>query len=348
MKSSLKLPKIEFKDDLLYVMQSGALRLSTHDFKFLESLFWQASGLQGSAQVTSNQIKLFDHLTDKYKRQLIKLGVNDEKIKALNWKVAIVPSHKKYIEAYISIVDDKIYFRSPYNKKFIDKLRSYEHSGYKWDKENRYYMATYNTTALKIIVTASSDIFPTVNFCDTTSYLLKQLLAYDNTKYWEPTLVCRNGNYFIASTNESLNEGIKDISLEPTIENLCKLAHHGVKIDSEITNNDSLLEFASTYFVDFDYVNLDLLMEYLVKIKCNGVKFWGNGFLINQKKNIQEALSDAKIPLIHDVVENETNLVSIMSCSSTKNLLQQSYYNDKNNNFFKVISMKNSNPIIIK
>lgn len=341
----MNLIPIQSKDDLAYVMQSGLLRLGHYDRKFLENLLTQ---ITVGSPITTNQTKLFDILVEKYKRQLIKIGIKEEILKTINWKVQVVPSEKKYTEAYIEILDGKIYFRSPYNKKFLDKLREYEYTGFKWNKEIRAQVANFSTNSFKAIVTVSTEIFPFVNFCNTTKNLLEEMLEYEKIKYWDPTLVCVNGNYFIAASNDPLDNSINQISLLPTVENLCELARHGIKIDDSITNNDPLLIFASQYSVEFDFVNIDKLIEYLKIIKCDGVKFWGNGLMVHHKKLITGKLLDAQIMQVHDVKPNYNNLVTIVNYGSRKSVLQHSYYQNVNKRFAKVILLRDSSPINIK
>lgn len=339
----MNLVPITSKDDLAYVMQSGVLSLGHHDRKFLENLLLQ---ITINNPITSNQSKLFDLLMRKYRRQLLKIGVKEHILDNVQWKIKVVPSEKKYTEAYIEILDNKIYFRSPYNKKFLDKLRENEDSGFLWDKTLRAQVATFSTNSFKTIVTTSTEVYPFVNFCNVSKKLLESLLEYDKIKYWDPTLVCVNGNYFIAAINRPLYESINHLSLEPTVENLCALAKHGIKVDESITNNDPLLTFASKYTVVFDFVDLDKLIDYLKEMKCEGVKFWGNGLMVHHKKQITTKLLDAQIMQVHDVKENQNNLVTIVSNGARKSVLQHSYYQNLNKRFSKVILLRDSSPIL--
>lgn len=338
----MNLMPIATKDDLVYFMQTGVLRLGHYDRKFIENLLFQISA---NEPITTNQVKLFDILVEKYERQLSKQGLSRQKANNLRWKCKVVQSEKKYTEAYIEISDNKIYFRAPYNKKFLDKIRNYDNSGFKWDKAQRAHISTYSTYSFKAIVTVSTEIYPMVNFCTVTRELLNQVLMYEDVKYWDPTLVCVNGNYLIASTNTHLDAGIQHISLDTTLDTLCKLAHHGIRIDESITNKDPLLEFASNYFVEFDYVNLDTLIEYLKKINCTGVKLWGNGLLSQHKRAIIEKLLDHKFKLVHNPREGtHNNLVSIVNHSALKTVIR---HYEQYKEFSKIVLLKNSSPVNI-
>lgn len=343
----MKIIPINSKDNLVYFMQSGTLSLGQYDLKFIQNILFI---ITRHKPLTTNQVELFDKLTDKYKRQLSKFGLTKQKISSLEWNTFIIPSDIKYTQAYISILDGKIIFKAPFSKKFIETFRKQANNNFIWEKNHKHYETEYTLYQLKLLVSASTTVYTKINYCEITLKLLNSLDEYSHAKFWNPTLVRVNNGYMIAAANEFLMNAIKDISLEPTVENLFQLSKFGVYVDDTITNNDPLLTFASKFIVEMDYVNADTIIEYLKSIKCDAVVFLGNNLFLNRKKTLQQKLLDNLIVNIHDRKNfseklKYKNIVAIKPAPHIISILNNEFYWYRN--ISKLILLKDSSPIHI-
>lgn len=345
----MKIIPINNKDNLVYFMQSGTLSLGQYDLKFIQNILFI---ITQHKPLTTNQVELFDKLTDKYKRQLNKFGLSKQKISSLQWNVSIISSDIKYTQAYISIIDGKIIFKSPFSKKFIEIFRKQENNNFTWIKNDKHYEAEYTPYQLKLLVNTSRKVYPTINYCEKTSSLLNNVDEYSDAKIWNPTLVRVNNRYMIAAANEFLMNAIKDNSLEPTVENLFQLSRFGIHVDDTITNNDPLLNFASKFIVEMDFVNADTIVEYLKSIKCDAVVFLGNTLFVNRRKPLQQKLLDNLIVNIHDSKNlnfseklKYKNIVAIKPAPHIITILDNKFHWYRN--ISKLILLKDSSPIHI-
>lgn len=327
-------------------MQSGILRLSKYDLRFIQNLQVLTST---NNKITTNQVALFEKLVIKYQRQLEKHKITESILTKLTWKTPVVASDPKFTEAHISIDNGIISFRSPFNKKFVDSFRKIPYNDFNWIKEKKAYEATFSTVSLKIIVDASHTHYPSVNYCPTTTTLLNTIIdQYENIKYWSPTLVKCGDLYIVAALDTDLAEAIKDIPLSNDPICLTELATYGIAIDEEITKNNPLLEFASTYISEMDVKDIDTFIENLKGINCDSVFLAGRVALVNSKNLIVDKIKKANIHCDerYGVVasaraEDYKNPVVLVSAAKPYNHIPF-------NSFKKVIKIKNSIPIDIK
>lgn len=340
--------ELKTREHLIYFMQSGLLRLSKYDLRFIQNLQALTST---NNKITTNQVALFEKLVTKYQRQLEKHKITESLLANLTWKTPVVASDPKFTEAYISIDDGIISFRSPFNKKFVDSFKKIPNNVFSWIKEKKAYEATFSTVSLKIIVDASHTHYPNVNYCPITTTLLNTIIAqYENVKYWSPTLVKCGDLYIVAALNTELAEAIKDIPLSNDPVCLTELATYGIAIDEKITNNNPLLEFASTYISEMDIKDIDTFIENLKRINCDGVFLAGRVALANSKNFIADKIKKANIyfderydmyMLTSARAEDYKNPVVLVSAAKPFNYIPF-------NSFKKVIKIKNSIPIDIK
>jgi hypothetical protein len=325
---------IQNKEHLVYFMQCGMLRLSRYDLRFIQSL--QTLSNQNK-NLTTNQIDLFNKLVGKYQRQLAKHGLTMEKINALKWETNIITSDRQFTEAYISIVDNNIIFKSPFSKKFLAKFSKLEVNSYKWNKEEKVYRSPFSVYALRYLNDLAKEFYPKINYCPATTDLINKLESY-RAKYWNPTLVKINDRYLIACTNQYLDLAIKDIELSADPMCLSKLTELGIEIDKDIINDDPLLEFCSKYYIDADTKNLDSIIEYLLAIGCKNVLIYPAPLNINIKEKFS----------VFNIYNNKTFgvLDGVGTQEDTVYIAMRSSNLAKEGNYMKVIRMNNTLPVV--
>lgn len=339
--------ELKTREHLVYFMQAGLLRLSKYDLRFVQNL---QVLIHTKNNITTNQVSLFERLVAKYQRQLEKHNINQNIIDSLHWSTKIVSSDPKFTEAYISIDDDIISFRGPFNKKFVDTFRKIPNNDFVWVKEKKAYQAPFTTLALKIIVDASHLQYPIVNYCPVTQKLLNNLIEqYEHVKYWSPTLVKCNEQYLIAALNPELADAIKDITLSNDPTCLSTLATYGVLIDIDIIVDDPVLKFASTYMPEVDIKYIDTFVENLKAIECDGVCLVGRmGLLPQQTKSLLiSKMKDANIKC-----DERHELLTYARAFDYKNPVvitsMNKFISVPFTSFTKVVRIKNSMPIDIK
>ena len=339
---------IELKclEHLVYFMQSGLLRLSKYDLRFLQNL---QTLLSVKNEITSNQVTLFEKVVSKYNRQLQKHNISVETINKLTWQAKIILSDPKFTEAFISINNGSIIFRSPFNKKFVEGFRKIPFNNFVWLKDKKQYECPFSSTALRIIVDASHEYYPVVNYCPVTKTLLNNLVDdFGTTTIWSPTFKCVNGMYLVTGCNPYLAEAIKDIQLSPDPKTISELVSYGVNIDKSVIKDNPTLEFSSNYYPEVDITDLDFLVECLDAIGCDGVFMSSKlGGIHKYRHQIKEKLNPAGIFLDEDA---GTLISDRLKNYSKPVLLTFILKNDPMalSSFIKVIKITNSNPITIK
>lgn len=331
---------IQTKEHLVYFMQCGMLRLSRYDLHFVQNMHLL---LVNNSTVTTNQVALFEKIISKYMKQLNKHGITDTKLNQLNWETIITPSDKKFTEAYISIDGEKIIFKSPFNKKFLQKFNTNDFNPFKWIKDCKHYESLYSAEALKFLIKATKDFYPIINYCPVTQKLINNVKQFD-ALYWEPTLINVNGRYIIAAINNAIFDAINNIELSNTPECLFLLSTLGIKIDEKIINNDPLLKFASEYFAEIDYTDLDDFIFYLKTIKCDSVFTVGLVLLPHYKKNLFDKLKESNIyvddkvnMLLDQRLKGKINPVVIYMATQNVSKIPSK--------FKKIIKMTNGSPV---
>lgn len=121
-------------ESLLKYFMGGYIHLSKKDYNFFSNL---KNIITDKKVITSNQSKLFTKLLLKYKRQLNKEGHDVDELSKLEWKVFVIDSEPEFLRANLSIVNDKIVIRSPFNSKFITAIKNINLQPYVWSKEKK-------------------------------------------------------------------------------------------------------------------------------------------------------------------------------------------------------------------
>jgi hypothetical protein len=294
--------EIKTKEHLAYFMQTGVMRLGKYDLRFVQNINHIALTKK---PITTNQSQLFDKLVEKYNRQLAKHGITKNLINSLEWQIPIISSDPKHTEAFITIKEDKILFKAPFNKNFLSAFRKIEDNPFKWEREEKVYVSEFGTRSLKILVTVAGEIYPIVNYCPITTQLLNTLTEFDTVRYWNPTLVKLHDSYLIAAANDSLINATKHITLNSYPECLLELSRFGISIDDAIINDDPLNKFASKYVVEEDFVNIENLISWLTSLNCDTVIIMGVAMMLNHRKILQQRIRDAGIAIITNEVNTE-------------------------------------------
>jgi hypothetical protein len=331
------------KEHLIYFMQCGVMRLSTYDLKFIQNLHWLA--VQNHT-ITTNQVALVNKLIDKYKKQLHKQGIKENQLESLDWESTIINSDPKFTEAYVTIIDNIITFKSPFNKKFIDNFRKIEQNTFVWIKDKKIYESPYSTEALKSLLVVAHSHYSIVNYCPIVSLLLNRLEQY-SAKYWNPTLIKCNDSYIIAGINDKVYTALKEMQLTNDPYCIAILASYGVYIDKDIIGDDPLMEFASSFIAEVDYKDVDNVVQYLLAIKCDSVTITNTtGMLLQYRKILTEKIKGSGIHLdekydmvLEERLKDKTVPVAISLSSNI---------NDTPSNFKKIVKMRNSLPVKIK
>ena len=326
-------------------MQCGMMRLSNYDLKFVQNLHHLSTQ---NKPITSNQIALFDKLVVKYARQLSKHNFGLDLLNKLPWTTPIIESDPAFTDAFISIHDNRIHFKAPFNKKFIQEFRKLSHNPFEWKREEKRYETEYGTLSLKLLINLVHQHYPIVNYCPVVSDLLNTLHQYDSVKYWSPTLVNVAGNYLIAGINEHLSNAIEHITLNNDMNTISILSEYGIDMDSSIINDESKLKFASSYVAEVDVSDIESVIEYLKELKCDCIYYVGNiGVFLS--RSIRDKIAEA-IPNQFNFNNtyyynqiNQYNYPVVFQFSSTVSNVKIQAHNIR-----KIIKIKNSNPIDIK
>lgn len=327
------------KEQLLYFFLSGKISLSQYDYKFMANL---QTMIQNQNRVTSNQATLFDNLISKYKKQLTKNGLVKEELKDLPWKTMVVESTPEYTGATVSLYDNDLIIKVPFNKSFISDFRQVKHNSFEWDRDNKFYRAPFTTVALKVANTELGKYFPTVRFDETVGKLMDQLSQYE-AKVYNPTLCLINGRPVVVAINEVLGKLVQDIDLKIDAPTLFKLSLMGISIDPEIHNSDPKLEFASKRVVELEIDKVETAISWMKSLGCQNVII-GRGLRTHfNKDNLNELIQkygmSAIGPISFGKLPNGVNMV-IQHTS-----IDNSSYNG---HISKTVVLKDSRPVEVK
>ena len=100
---------------------------------------------------------------------------------------------------------------------------------------------------------------------------------YESVKYWEPTLVCNNGYFYIASLNEVLHDTIKDIPLTNDLVMVADYVQYGITVSESVIEHfidieDPMkLALAVSYRVECEIRDIDSVIKWLSELGCDGL-----------------------------------------------------------------------------
>lgn len=325
------------KDNLSKYLISGHLHLSKKDFGFFSNITHLSSE---NKSITTNQNKLFDKLLYKYQRQLKKLGHDVEDLKTLDWKCPVIETRQEFLDAKLFLNNNTISIRCPFNTQFIQNFRKADNNNFIWNKVEKIYEAEFNTYNLKLAFTYLNKFFDNVLYCEDIQRFLSYIDTFSKMRYWNPTLVKVQNNFYITAINENLYDAIRNIKLSDEPKTLYLLSQFGIKIDENITKDDDLLILSSNYHVWYDLDNLDKFAESLSLLEVDHV-FTSRDIIYNKEisKEIKQTLLNYNITSskIHD-----TDRQGILITTNKSYLNQYS-----KNNITKIVYFSNSRPIKI-
>lgn len=276
-----------------------------------------------------------------------------DKLIHLPWTMKVIESAPQYTDGHISIGDNQIIFKCPYNKNFIDAFRKEDTNTFVWDKERKQYSTEYSTHSLKLLVYTSNKFFKTVHYCDVVSSLLDTIKEYKDVKYWQPTLTRINGNLFIVAITEQLDEVLGNMILDTTPAIVSKLVYHGVHIDESIYDiNDERQTFISNRVYEMEVTDVLNIVPWLLEIKCDYVVFTGNRILTEVRKNLRDKLTLAGIRIdpeskwLYNSKTKESNNYDLPVVIRFRTSRDPSY--DEPIRAGKIVQLVNSQPIDIK
>lgn len=249
------------------------IRLSRYDDQFINNLTLYITNQQ---RITTNQDTLFRKVSKKYNRQLSHHKINTDDVLNLKWSVNIVESIPEFTGATIKIENDKIIFRSPYNKNFLTALRKDPPYDLEWIKTEKQYEASYSPTTLKKLMYLSADHYSVLNYCDKVTQIINSLSEYESVKYWVPTLVYNRG-YYVAAINEQIYEIIKDIEITDDLKTIAQLAKHGIVIDQSVKDRFVELEptekirIATSFHLSVELRDMKTVLGWLHELGCDAV-----------------------------------------------------------------------------
>lgn len=329
---------MEVKEHLLHYLLGGHIHLSKKDYGFFNNLQYL---IKDNQKITSNQVKLFDKLLIKYQRQIKKNNLDINYLNQLRWRVEIVETLAEYLEAKISIIDNTIQIRSPFNNKFIQYIRKIHPNPFLWNKITKMYEAEYSTYALKTAFSSVTKFYDNVRCCDTTNRLLSELEFYNQARYWNPTLVKSNDNFYIAAINETLYNALDTCNLNDDPSTLFHLSTYGIEIDNNIIDNDKFKSFASHYETIVDLEDIDLMAEWLKLLKVEQV-YTARDIIYNRtvSNEVKNTLQKHNLS-----IKNYNSATNEGICVLLKNT---TYAYMEIKNIYKVIHLTNSRTITVK
>jgi len=255
------------KEQLLYFFLNGKVSLSQYDYKFMANL---QTMIQQKDRVTSNQATLFDNLISKYKKQLTKNGFDKDTLKALPWKTMVVESTPEYTGATVSLYDDKIVIKVPFNKTFISGFRAAKNNNFDWDRDTKLYRAPFSTTSLKIAKTELPKYFDTIRFDDQLSSIINDIEKYSADIY-NPTLCIINDRPVIVAINNVLGDLIQNMDLTIDGKTLFQLSLMGITIHPDVYKSNPRLEFASKHVYEIEIEQVETAISWMKSLGCQNV-----------------------------------------------------------------------------
>jgi hypothetical protein len=339
---------MDCKEHLLYFFTKGKISLSQYDHKFLANL---QMILHRDKRVTTNQANLFDKLIGKYAKQLSKNGYNSEQLLVLPWKSLVVESTVEYTGARVSLENDTLVVKVPFNKNFIADFRDIPHNMFEWNREDKRYKSEFSTSALKILYYTLPKYFPSVTYCDTLNEIFSELTKFE-AKYWEPTLTSINDRLTIVAVNYILGDLIKDIELDLNPKTIYKLSMLGIKVDPSLMDNPKL-NFAGNFEVEVDLDELATIAEWIKELGAPVI--YGRGLTTTARPIQLEVKKIFDTVGVYALHERDLALDTHVQTSNKFNPMVIQYYKHKNdvrfynkNNISKYITITNKRPVDIK
>lgn len=337
---------MDCKEHLLHFFLQGKISLSQYDYKFMVNL---QTMIHNSHRVTSNQAELFDKLISKYAKQLTKAELVKEELKVLPWKAMVVQSTPEYTGANISLFEDIITLRVPFNKAFIAAFRAIDDNPFEWIKEEKLYRAPFSTVAFKLLYNALPKFFTITNYCETLNSILEDLKQYEGLM-WEPTLIRINDRIVLGAVTPIVAELISQIDLTMTADNLYKLASYQFAVHPDFYGDDPMLKFAYEYQTEVDIDNLVQVAKWMRTLKVQRVLL---DITLSMDKKLRSEIEAALTGMSVVPTSSYVSPRDHPNPPSSFLLQTHSHLNNRlntyvNPNIDKIVVLKNSRPVEVK
>ena len=320
------------------------IRLSRYDLQFINNL---TNLIIRNNTITSNQDSLFRKIAFKYRKQFIQHKMFVEDALLLPWKCNMIESSPQYTNASITVLKDKIIFRSPFSKSFLTALKKDPIHSMEWHKDKRQYEIEYGPSTLKSLVTMSADYFTTIDYCPITTDIINSLSEYESVKYWEPTLVCNNGYFYVAALNEVLHDTIKDIPLTNDLIMVADYVQYGITVSESVIEHFINIEdpmklaLAVSYRVECEIRDIDSVIKWLSELGCDGLT---EPSKVSSKQLffLNESAEKLLDNLNMDIIRDQSNLKSY---EKPVIIQYRTYGFNEHPSVFKIIKCVNSEPV---
>jgi len=277
------------KEQLIFYM-SNKLSLGTYDKKFINNIL-------GKQHITTNQATLLDKIIIRYHKQFLKNELNSEELVKLPWTKDPIQSLPEYTESYISIQEDTIILKTPYNASYVKEIKKLPYT-LTWNKTDtdKYWSVVFCTETLKQVIDITEKHYSKINYCEKTKEIINYLSYFEDCKYWNPTLVYRNDRYMLFAANEPLYNRLIDELNNIDILAISRLVMFGVSMDEsvklhliDLLKDEEKVNFILSANVDIDIHELPLLFENLSVIQSDFVIL---GPTITRKLNVKEKIKN--------------------------------------------------------
>ena len=261
--------------------------MSQYDYKFMANLQMM---IHNSHRVTSNQSDLFDKLISKYAKQLAKADLVKEELKDLPWKTMLVQSTPEYTGANISLSDDVITVRVPFNKNFISCFRSVDDNPFVWIREDKVYQAPFSTAALKLLYNFLPSHFKTT-YCEVLQDVIQDLKEREGL-IWEPTFIKVHDNVVLAAANTVVAELLNDIDLTLAPSNMYAISRYQIPAHPNLFDGDKELKFAYEFITEIDIDDIVQVAKWMKSLHVDSVLI-GRG--LSQNVQLYTEIENASI-----------------------------------------------------
>ena len=320
------------------------IRLSRYDLQFVNNLT-NFIGIKNT--ITTNQDTLFKKIALKYRRQFTQQKFDIDSLLTLPWKCNVIESSPQYTNASIAILKDTIVFRSPFKQSFLAALKKNPIHSMEWHKDKRQYEIEYGPTTLKMLITLSADHFDVIDYCPITKDIINSLSEYESVKYWEPTLVCNNGYFYVASLNEVLHDTIKDIPLTNDLVMVADYVQYGITVSESVIEHFINIEdpmklaLAVSYRVECEIRDIDSVIKWLSELGCDGLT---EPSKVSSKQLffLNESAEKLLDKLNMDIIRDQSNLKSY---EKPVIIQYRTYGFNEHPSVFKIIKCVNSEPV---
>ena len=298
------------------------VRMGTYDKKFMLNL--QTSKVLMRQSITTNQAALFKKVVKKYHKQLAQCNFDVNELAELPWTLAVIPSISEFTQAHLKVEDGKLIVYTPYKAEFVKDFRSANLMV--WNREEKKYTSDFGLRTLRLVFDIICKHYNEINVCKEIQQILDELKPYDSSSYWTPVLVkSKTGKFYIAASNQTLDDALDKLNLEIKYYNLSKLAELGIDIpienviDFDKSLDENLLRSAISHEINWDENEFHTLGNFLKEIKISNI-IVVNGYLGNTKDYFED-LENFGIPYkFFSGVREASQIIKTLNSMQNKNI----------------------------